>query len=209
MAEGMAYGRVTNEEETQDIADLIASARDVFEDFTGRALISQQWTLFSDDWNMRPVYTGREQNIARPFFYNQGSYPYLRVRTIIIPRSPLISIDSIKYFDPSNVLQTVAPTGVYSSFPSGVSSHGGVFLLDGQVWPAIANRPDAVQVTFTAGYGSVPTAVPARMRQALRLMVHHYYDNRSSVVVERATVDELPMTMRDIMIACRVEMVVT
>jgi uncharacterized phiE125 gp8 family phage protein len=59
-------------------------------------------------------------------------------------------------------------------------------------WPATADRPDAVRVTMTAGYGG-PADVPAPLRAAILLMTGDLYRFRESVAVG-AAVAELPVS---------------
>ena len=51
-------------------------------------------------------------------------------------------------------------------------------ILDNE---AVYVRKDAVQIRFIAGWGS--TEVPERVKQALKLIVNHWYCNRSGTVV--------------------------
>jgi len=55
-----------------------------------------------------------------------------------------------------------------------------VVLASGATWPASAERPDAVSVTFVAGYG-LAAAVPAPIKAAILLHVGNLYENRSAV----------------------------
>ena len=97
-----------------------------------------------------------------------------------LPVGDVIAISSIKYYDADGVLQTVAST-VYTV----LTDRRGPFVTPatGQYWPSPAGgRPDAVEVTWTAGFGPAGTDVPAAIRQALMLLVGHWYENRESVV---------------------------
>jgi uncharacterized phiE125 gp8 family phage protein len=53
------------------------------------------------------------------------------------------------------------------------------------------DRADAVTIEFTAGYGAAASAVPAEIKQAMYLMIGHWYENRESVNVGNI-VNELP-----------------
>ena len=59
-------------------------------------------------------------------------------------------------------------------------------------------RPAAI--TFTAGYGS-PSDVPAAIRQAMLLLISHWYDHRSAIADPAATpqaVDALLLPFRQV-----------
>jgi hypothetical protein len=55
---------------------------------------------------------------------------------------------------------------------------GYVMLKSTSDWPDIFDRPDAIEINFTAGYTSL-ALVPKRVRQAVMLLLAHAYDNRS------------------------------
>ncbi len=47
--------------------------------------------------------------------------------------------------------------------------------------PLNTDRSDAVQVTFTTGFGDSEHAVPAPLRVAIMMLAAHWYENRESV----------------------------
>ena len=51
----------------------------------------------------------------------------------------------------------------------------------GNFWPSVLYVPNAVQIHYTAGYGSDATAVPAKAKVAILQAVAHWYENRESV----------------------------
>lgn len=86
----------------------------------------------------------------------------------------LIAISSISYYDAANVSQTL-PTDVYTALSDERGPY--VTLKPDQSWPSTYSRPDAVRVTWTAGYGANASDVPASIRQAILIMVATWYDN--------------------------------
>jgi len=48
-------------------------------------------------------------------------------------------------------------------------------------WPEPGARLGGIEIDFTAGFGAVATDVPEPIRQALRLLVAHWYEVRSPV----------------------------
>ncbi len=48
-------------------------------------------------------------------------------------------------------------------------------------WPDLFDRLDALTITFKAGFGDAETDVPETIRQIVRLLVTHWYTNRSAV----------------------------
>ena len=62
-------------------------------------------------------------------------------------------------------------------------------------WPTnLQSRPDAVGVEFVAGYGDAPADVPAPIRQAMRLLIGAWYENRESTAIG-VSVAELPASV--------------
>ena len=108
-----------------------------------------------------------------------------------LPVGNLISVLAVTYYDVNNAQQTLADT-VYSS----LSDTGGPFIgrKANQSWPATYTRPDAVRVTWTAGYGAAAANVPMPIRQAVLLLVGHWYENRATVNVGNI-VSAIPFTV--------------
>lgn len=117
-------------------------------------------------------------------------------RVIEIPLWPVISIDQISYVDPDGTSQTV------DSFQSDVISSPARALPDYNTsWPQTRNVLNAVEVTFTAGFGtdSPPESnVPDDIRAAILLILGHWYENREASIVGTAAV-ELPMGAESIL----------
>lgn len=135
----------------------------VLEDYTGRSLTTQTWQA------------------------SQCAFP----QRFWLPRAvPLQSVTFIKYYDASNVLQTLSAS-VYSVPAFAEPAY--VRLAYGQIWPVVYDRDDAVQVEYVTGATSAE-AVPAPLRQAVQLLVGHYYRNRESTVVGTIA-SELPMAV--------------
>lgn len=110
---------------------------------------------------------------------------------ISLPLAPVQSVTSIKYYDFDGVLQTVAPAD-YALFEDALSPY--VCLASGASWPAsVQSRVNAVQIVFLAGYVDVGK-VPDPIKQAILLLVGHWYENREAVNVGNITT-ELPMAV--------------
>ena len=96
---------------------------------------------------------------------------------MLLPLGPVQSISSVKYFDATNVEQTLA-SSVYAMHTGKSGSF--LTLAPDQTWPAIYSRIDAVAVEFIAGYGDA-SAVPQDIKHAILMMVGHWYRNRDAV----------------------------
>ena len=89
---------------------------------------------------------------------------------------PTLSISEIQYYDQTNTLQTL------EDYQAALESNPCLIVpAAGQSWPqTMPNKMDAVKVTYVAGYGD-PENVPAALKQAILLLVDHWYSNRSAV----------------------------
>jgi len=96
-----------------------------------------------------------------------------------LPYGPVRSIASVKYDDAEGVEQTVDPAG-YTLIGAG-SDRTFVGLARGHSWPTANGGQEAVRIRYTAGYE--PDDVPAPLKQAILLLVSHWYENREAVNV--------------------------
>ena len=115
---------------------------------------------------------------------------------IRIPLFPVQSVDEVRYVDEGGTEQTLA-TDQYRvdtvSNPARITTEYNVS------WPVTRSRElNAVTVKFTGGYDSVPES----LRQAVILLVAHWYDFRNPVV--DSSVNEVPMAVESILARYRV-----
>ena len=96
---------------------------------------------------------------------------------IVLPRPPLVSVDSITYYDSDDTLQTLDQAEYKASTPW--KQPGCVYPVD--QWPETAARLDAVAVEFTAGYGD-KAAVPAIAKSAILKTVTELFEQREDSV---------------------------
>jgi uncharacterized phiE125 gp8 family phage protein len=101
---------------------------------------------------------------------------------IELPYPPVISVDSIKYLDGDGVEQTVDASDYVLMQDDYVPY---VFATGG--WPTDnADRPDAVQVTYTTGIDvedSPPDEVPEDLKHAMRLLIGSAFELRQDVLL--------------------------
>lgn len=91
---------------------------------------------------------------------------------------PVSAITFIKYYDENETLQTVS-SSIY-----GLDTTRRLVRLNSlQSWPTHSDRWDAVVVRYVAGYASAD-AVPAIAKQAMLLLVAHYFENRDMLMSE-------------------------
>jgi uncharacterized phiE125 gp8 family phage protein len=139
------------------IASLIITSRLHVEAALGLALITQSWSLFLDAW---------------------PSGPYVR-----LPLRPVQSVSAVQLYAPDESVETLNPD---------------LFLLDGAgipsrlirqgslTWPAPKRIANGIEIAFTAGYGNAVADVPAPIRQAVLLLVAHWYEHREPIEIGAA-----------------------
>lgn len=163
LQEAKEHCRIDLDDEDGLLSGYITAARQHVEDVTGRQLITATWALTLDGW---------------PCF-------------IDVPKAPLVTVSSIAYLDTSGTSQTLA-TNQYR-IEAGTGPTAGRARITREysvVWPTLRSVGSTVTVTFTAGYGTSGDKVPMPIRQAMLLLIGHWYRNRESVTGD--VVNELP-----------------
>ena len=99
--------------------------------------------------------------------------------SIKLPRPPLQSVTYLQYTDEDGVTSTFSSS---SYMVDANSEPGRLVLLAGESWPTDALYPAAaVNLRFVAGYGAAAD-VPQWSKQAILLLVGHWYENREAVL---------------------------
>lgn len=119
---------------------------------------------------------------------------------IELPVGPVLSVDSISYTDTDGLLQPLPGT----SFSADLASSSAYVVRNSEAtWPPLLNAVNAVRVRFTAGHrgsGSgdgYVSAAPAALRQAILLLIGHWFANREAVVTG-VTTAELPLAVQSL-----------
>lgn len=94
-------------------------------------------------------------------------------------RRPVKEIESVVYYDTNNSQQTLA-SGAYQLD----KSENGIRLAVGYDWPSVYDRWDAATITVKIGDYASASAVPAIVRQAILLLIGHYFEDRGEPMSE-------------------------
>jgi uncharacterized phiE125 gp8 family phage protein len=176
LTEAKAHLRVDITDDDTLITALITSAREMVEQITRRALISQTLDYKIDDW--------------------PGDYMEL-------PMPKLISITSITYKLYSDGSTSTLSSAVYFAVTS--TTPGRVALKPGQSWPGDSLYPyQAITVRYVAGYGSAASSVPGPIKEAIKLLIGHLYENREASYAGNPNVSMLPMGVDKLLYPYRV-----
>lgn len=171
LAEAKNHLRVDVTDDDVLIEASIESARGLAEIITRRALITQTWKYILDEFP-----SGDE---------------------IELPLPPLQSVTSITYKDQDGTASTFATA---SYIVDTDADPGKVVLAYNRSWPSTTLYPSgAVTIQFVAGYGDGAVDVPQMIRQAMLLMIGHWYENREAVVTTGAVPKEIPLAIEDLL----------
>ena len=95
---------------------------------------------------------------------------------------PFQSLVSVQYYDADGVLQTAT----LADFETWLS-HDHVICKpkDDHEWPNADTRPDAIKITYRAGFGDDAADVPQTIKQAMLMLIAHWYERRESASEDR------------------------
>lgn len=96
---------------------------------------------------------------------------------------PLVSVDSVKYYDADNALQTLAS----SQYIVVTSTNGKSFIewTDLAVLPDSYDRANAIQINYTTGYGT-KEAVPEIAKNAIKVYSYALFNDDEQVKIDAA-----------------------
>lgn len=155
LSDAKAHLRVDGTDEDALITSLIETATTHIERGYGLALITQGVTVVRDGWPDAWL--------------------------VELPLSPVQSVSSITIFEAD---------GGGIEFDNGhyfadTISHPPRIVLHGTApWPKPGRRANGIEIAVTAGFGDAPSDVPEPIRQALLLLVAHWFERREPVVLE-------------------------
>lgn len=139
------------------IAALIVNAREYAENVIGRALINQTVTAVCDTFPL--------------------------ARSIELPVGPLIDITSVSYTDING------DTAVFADYTADTFGRTPRIVLNNSVnWPSVSLAPvNPIAIVYRAGFGSTGADVPGTIKQAILLLVGHWFENRETAIIGAET----------------------
>ncbi len=169
LTEAKAHLRVDGSAEDTLISSLVTTSRLHIEAALSCALITQSWTYLLDAWP------------------GDGK--------VTLPLYPIQSIDLVHVYDDDDGVTVIAPED---------------YLLDGAgtpprlvrrnlaSWPRPGRSANGIEIGFTAGYGATASDVPEPVRQALHLLVAHWYEYREPAGCENGSI-RIPPTISSLL----------
>lgn len=131
----------------------------------------------------------------------EARYDVFPLWEIILPRPPMATgTVTVIYRDEAGNNQTV--TSATPAFQVDFNIvPGRIYPLYEQVWPAVRGDENSVTVRWIAGYGATGASVPAILKQAILLLVAHWYEMRQPVLAGYSQVLPVPHTFETLMAA--------
>lgn len=159
-----AQAPTSNTTSDPELVTWIKAAREHVEAFTHRRLLQQTW-----DWKLEGFPRG----------------------VLELPFPPATSITSVSYVDAAGDTQTWSSALYQTEIPAGPQAGPArIYPIAGQVYPVTSSDVfAAVTVRFVCGYGAAASTVPTPFVAAMKMLIAHWWSNRSAVVVGNITND--------------------
>lgn len=159
VAEAKLHLRVDISDDDAYIGTLITAAREWVEAYLDRTLITTQLILRAAE------FPTEELELARPPMATAGTATAV-VITYTLADTTTATLSTALY----RVDRTTTP--------------GNVAPIINGTWPSdVIEDANAVAVTYWAGYGPTSASVPATIRHAMLMLIGHWYESRSTVLV--------------------------
>jgi uncharacterized phiE125 gp8 family phage protein len=173
LTEAKLFLRVEHDDDDDLIAALVAGSRIHVEAQTRRALITQTWRLSRDMWP------------------ESG-------RLFVLP-VPLVSLVAARVYTSSITTQELD----LSVFTVDKAPAPALLAFTAGTLPAPGRKLGGIEVDITTGYGAAGANVPEPLRQAIRLLAAHWYENRAIAAIGE-TVATIPATVAALIAPYRV-----
>ena len=169
--DGKAQCRVDTDEDDLLISDYIGTATSRCELAARRTFITTTYDAYFDRW---PPY----------------SFEF--------PLPPLQSVTGFYYTDDDGVETEWAATNYIVDTSS---TPGRLRFKRTAVMPSVSLQEiNGVRIRFVAGYGGDPSDVPNIYKQAIKMLLGHYYENREALLVAQGlSLSELPLSVADLL----------
>jgi uncharacterized phiE125 gp8 family phage protein len=178
-AQASDHLRVDSGDDMAYIEALIPVAREYVEVVTGRVGATSTLMVTGDSW----------------LSLMRSGLPYL----LRIGRSPVQSVTSIKYYEPDATTLTTLSADDYRVM---TTAEPAIIQHVDNSWPALHDRPDAVQIQFVAGH-SHANPPPAGYQHAIKMLVAHLYEERKPVAF--TSCNEIPYSLQFLIEQQRIE----
>lgn len=165
LAEAKKHLKIFHNESDSEVSALVVAAAERVENYTGRALLTQTWTMTLDRFPL----------------------------CIRVPRPPLVAVTHIKYLDESTGVLTTLAADQYRVTQHEEPAR--IEPAYGESWPTPRPVSEAIQIEFEAGYGDTHETVPAVLKHAIKLMIGEWDQYREGLGVTGRDIPDAAMTL--------------
>jgi uncharacterized phiE125 gp8 family phage protein len=174
LSEAKAQARIDSSDSDLLVQTYITAARQYVEDILDISIITQTW---------------------------QARYDAFPLWEIILPRPPM-QPETVTVTYRSEAGQNLTLSSAAGQFQvDRYITPGRVFPNYNSTWPAVRGDENSVVVQWTAGYGDSGASVPPVIRQAIVLLVAHWFEMRQPVVTGYSQVLPVPKTFDTLLAA--------
>lgn len=165
--EAREHLRLDDDVDDAQVRAYTLAARMWAENYTGRALITRTVAQHLDGFSQldTPLWEG----------WKTGPDIIKYENNIELAMAPVISVANVKYFTKDDTEHTWASSNYYVD---SVREPARIVLRSGGNYPTNLRAANALKITFDAGYGATPNAVPEPIRVAMLQYVAFLYEHR-------------------------------
>jgi len=149
LSEAKAHLKVESSVDDTSVTRLIITARQYVEKQIDRVLIDQTWLVYSNSW------------------------PRDGEQSLIV--SPVSSVVNLRTFSVDDIASVIDPSHYYFDQASDPQK---LVLRTSRSWAMPGRKVNGIEIEVIAGYGAGGDAVPGPLRQAILMLVAHWYENR-------------------------------
>jgi uncharacterized phiE125 gp8 family phage protein len=163
-AEVKAFLRLDSDAEQSLGNTFIMTARQLVENYTGRALISQRWRMSLDAWP-RPV--------QQSSYSTTACVVNMFTQRVFLPKIPVLAVESVKVFAANGTSVTIPATAYSVDLISGKLA-----FLESAVLVDPSKSVGGIEIDFSAGYGTSASSIPMPLKQAMLVLVALSFEER-------------------------------
>lgn len=177
LQDAKAHLRIDTPDEDTLLQSLILTSRLHIEVALGLALITQTWSCFFDRW---PTSQGMRGLPLQPagvlVTVPDGLAKHYGLGDVVtLPLRPVKSVDAIRVYAEDGTFLTLPLAGFTCDL---LSTTPRVIRNQMTSTPVPGRRLNGLEFAVTCGFGPTPNDIPAPIRQALLLLVAHWYEHR-------------------------------
>jgi uncharacterized phiE125 gp8 family phage protein len=174
LAEAKAQCRIDDDTSDALVQTYITAARQYVEDILDISVITQVW---------------------------QARYDVFPIWELILPRPPM-QPETVTVTYRNEAGQNLSLSSAAGDFQvDRYTTPGRIYPNYNGVWPAVRGDENSVVVQWTAGYGASGASTPPILRQAIALLVAHWFEMRQPVVTGYSQVLPVPQTFDTLLAA--------